>query len=108
MKVKLINVAEYDLKEGKADEIPFNTFSNFSNLCGNNEKIGEKKLPTVRLFKSIDEFKNLTEDERRMLDVSENVRILPNGQFLVFLRDENNKKIATTTETDATADTKEN
>lgn len=105
MKVKLINVAEYDLKEGKADEIPFNTFSN---LCGNNEKIGEKKLPTVRLFKSVDEFKNLTVDERRMLDVSENVRILPNGQFLVFLRDENNKKIATTTETDATADTKEN
>ena len=105
MKVKLINVADYDLKEGKADEIPFNTFSN---LCGNNEKIGEKKLPTVRLFKSVDEFKNLTVDERRMLDVSENVRILPNGQFLVFLRDENNKKIATTTETDATADTKEN
>ena len=105
MKVKLINVAEYDLKEGKADEIPFNTFSN---LCGNNEKIGEKKLPTVRLFKSVDEFKNMTEDERRMFDVSENVRILPNGQFLVFLRDENNKKIATTTETDATADTKEN
>lgn len=105
MKVKLINVAEYDLKEGKADEIPFNTFSN---LCGNNEKIGEKKLPTVRLFKSVDEFKNLTEDERRMFDVSENVRILPNGQFLVFLRDENNEKIATTTSTDATADTKEN
>ena len=105
MKVKLINVAEYDLREGKADEIPFNTFSN---LCGNNEKISEKKLPTVRLFKSVDEFKNLTEDERRMFDVSENVRILPNGQFLVFLRDKNNKKIATTTETDATADTKEN
>lgn len=105
MKVKLINVAEYEIKEGKTDEIPFNTFSN---LCGNNEKIGEKKLPTVRLFKSVDEFKNLTEDERRMFDVSENVRILPNGQFLVFLRDENNKKIATTTETDATADTKEN
>lgn len=105
MKVKLINVAEYEIKDGKADEIPFNTFSN---LCGNNEKIGEKKLPTVRLFKSVDEFKNLTEDERRMFDVSENVRILPNGQFLVFLRDENNKKIATTTETDATADTKEN
>ncbi len=105
MKVKLINVAVYDLKEGKADEIPFNTFSN---LCGNNEKIGEKKLPTVRLFKSVDEFKNLTEDERRMFDVSENVRILPNGQFLVFIRDENNEKIATTTETDATADTKEN
>lgn len=105
MKVKLINVAEYDLKEGKADEIPFNTFSN---LCGNNEKIGEKKIPTVRLFKSVEEFKNLTEDERRMFDVSENVRILPNGQFLVFLRDENNEKIATTTSTDATADTKEN
>ena len=105
MKVKRIKVAEYDLREGKADEIPFNTFSN---LCGNNEKIGEKKLPTVRLFKSVDEFKNLTEDERRMLDVSENVRILPNGQFLVFLRDENNEKIATTTSTDATADTKEN
>lgn len=105
MKVKLINVAEYEIKDGKADEIPFNTFSN---LCGNNEKIGEKKLPTVRLFKSVDEFKNLTEDERRMFDVSENVRILPNGQFLVFLRDENNEKIATTTKTDATADTKEN
>lgn len=105
MKVKLINVAEYDLKDGKADEIPFNTFSN---LCGNNEKIGEKKLPTVRLFKSVEEFKNLSEDERRMFDVSENVRILPNGQFLVFIRDENNEKIATTTETDATADTKEN
>lgn len=105
MKVKLINVADYELKDGKADEVPFNTFSN---LCGNNEKIGEKKLPTVRLFKSVDEFKNLTEDERLMFDVSENVRILPNGQFLVFLRNENNEKIATTTETDATADTKEN
>ena len=32
MKVKLINVAEYELKDGKTTEMPFETFVN---LCGN-------------------------------------------------------------------------
>ena len=31
MKVQLINVAEYDIKDGKTTDIPFGTFVN---LCG--------------------------------------------------------------------------
>ena len=53
MKVQLINVAEYEIKDGKTNDIPFNTFVN---LCGG---VGTGKtdiLPKVRLFKTMGEF----------------------------------------------------
>ena len=102
MKVKLINVAEYDIKEGKATEVPFGTFVN---LCGNVGEPNKKDLPKVRLFKSLEEFKNLSENEMFEINQNENIRILSNGQFLVFLNDTNNVEKSIK---NATADTKEN
>jgi hypothetical protein len=106
MKVKLINVAEYDLKDGKASELPFGTFVN---LCGGVGTGLADKLPKVRLFKTMGEFISLSKDEMMEIDQEEKVRVLPNGQFLVFLKSESNKEENNTEfKKDATADTKEN
>lgn len=106
MKVKLINVAEYELKDGKASELPFGTFVN---LCGGVGTGLAENLPKVRLFKTMGEFISLSKDEMMEIDQEENVRVLPNGQFLVFLKSESNKKENNTqTKTDATTNTKEN
>ena len=105
MKVQLINVAEYEIKDGKTTDIPFSTFVN---LCGN---VGVKNfsvLPKVRLFKSMDEFKNLSTDEMETLEQEESVKVLPNGQFLVFLKGKNKEKKPKTIESDAAANTEEN
>lgn len=84
MKVKLINVAEYEVKDAKTTQIPFETFKN---LCGYEETSGGSaiQLPKVRLFKSFEEFNKLQKEEFDELNVAENVRVLSNGQFLVFL-----------------------
>ena len=105
MKVQLINVAEYDIKDGKTTDIPFGTFVN---LCGNVGQNTTTPLPRVRLFKSMDEFKNLTIQEMETLEQEESVKVLPNGQFLVFLRGKNKEKTIKPTEINATTDTKEN
>ena len=105
MKVQLINVAEYEIKDGKTTEIPFTTFVN---LCGSVGSDTDPVLPRVRLFKSIEEFKNLSNDELESLEQEENVKVLSNGQFLVFLKGWNKKEDITTTETNATANTEEN
>ena len=105
MKVKLINVADYEIKEGKTSDIPFSTFVN---LCGECGVTGAAQLPRVRLFKSVDEFKNLTAEEMDTLKQDEDVKILPNGQFLVFLRGKDKEKEIKPTEDNATADTKKN
>ena len=101
MKVKLINVAEYDIKEGKTTEIPFGTFVN---LCGNVGEPNKIGLPKVRLFKSLEEFKTLSSIEMSEINQEENVRILSNGQFLVFLNDTNKVK---NTDTNAATNTEE-
>ena len=81
MKVRLVNVADYEIKEDKVTDVPFKTFIN---LCGNFVYNGETK-ETVRLFKSMGDFKNISYEEMEEINQEENIKILPNGQFLVFL-----------------------
>ena len=104
MKVKLINVAEYTIKEDKVSEVPFDTFVN---LCGGVGTGKTEDLPKVRLFKTMGEFVNLSTTEMEEIDQNENIRLLQNGQFLVFLKGWNKKEDITTTETNATANTEE-
>lgn len=101
MKVKLINVAEYDVKENKVSEVPF---SSFVNLCGN---VGLEvddgcKLPELRLFKTMSEFITLSKEELSKFDQDKPVTILQNGQFMVYLKD-NNEHL--NIDKDASADT---
>lgn len=105
MKVKLINVAEYNIKEDKVSEVPFETFVN---LCGGVGTGKTEDLPKVRLFKTMGEFINLPTTEMEEIDQNESIRLLQNGQFLVFLKGWNKKEDITTTETNATANTEEN
>ena len=106
MKVKLINVAEYELKDGKGVQMPFDTFVN---LCGGISECSSDNLPKVRLFKTMGEFISLSKDELNEIDVEEKIRVLPNGQFLMFLKREFNKEKKDTNSTEnATADTEEN
>lgn len=104
MKVKLINVAEYNIKEDKVSEVPFDTFVN---LCGGVGTGKTEDLPKVRLFKTMGEFINLSTAEMEEIDQNESIRLLQNGQFLVFLKGWNKKENITTTETNATANTEE-
>ena len=105
MKVKLINVAEYNIKEDKVSEVPFETFVN---LCGGVGTGKTEDLPKVRLFKTMGEFINLSTTEMEEIDQNESIRLLQKGQFLVFLKGWNKKEDITTTETNATANTEEN
>lgn len=105
MKVKLINVAEYNIKEDKVSEVPFDTFVN---LCGGVGVAEDPSLPRVRLFKTMGEFINLSATEMEEIDQNESIRLLQNGQFLVFLKGWNKKEDITTTETNATTNTEEN
>jgi len=105
MKVKLINVAEYNIKEDKVSEVPFETFVN---LCGGVGTGKTEDLPKVRLFKTMGEFINLSTTEMEEIDQNESIRLLQNGQFLVFLKGWNKKEDITTTETNATTNTEEN
>ena len=105
MKVKLINVAEYNIKEDKVSEVPFDTFVN---LCGGVGVAEDPSLPRVRLFKTMGEFINLSATEMEEIDQNESIRLLQNGQFLVFLKGWNKKEDITTTDTNATANTEEN
>lgn len=105
MKVKLINVAEYNIKEDKVSEVPFETFVN---LCGGVGTGKTEDLPKVRLFKTMGEFINLSTTEMEEIDQNESIRLLQNGQFLVFLKGWNKKEDITTSETNATANTEEN
>ena len=105
MKVKLINIAEYNIKEDKVSEVPFETFVN---LCGGVGTGKTEDLPKVRLFKTMGELINLSTTEMEEIDQNESIRLLQNGQFLVFLKGWNKKEDITTTETNATANTEEN
>lgn len=105
MKVQLINVAEYEIKDGKTNDIPFNTFVN---LCG---CVGTGKtdiLPKVRLFKTMGEFISLSTDEMEEIDQNLPIKILSNGQFLVFLKGMDKKENNTESKKNAPTDTKEN
>ena len=84
MKIKLINVAEYDLKDEKTSKVTFNSFVNLCGEVGTNEK-GD--LKRARLFKNIEAFKNCSTDDMQEMNQEEDVRILENGQFIIFLKD---------------------
>lgn len=108
MKVKIVNVADYEIKEEKVTNIPFNTFVNLCGSVGNNIC---DNVSTVRLFKSMEDFKNLSYEEMNEINQEENIKLLPNGQFLVFLKSKsikNKEKNNTTVKNDATANTEEN
>ena len=53
------------------------------------------------------EFINLSTTEMEEIDQNESIRLLQNGQFLVFLKGWNKKEDITTTETNATTNTEE-
>jgi len=95
------------LKDGKASDMPFSTFVN---LCGGINTGLSNDLPKVRLFKTMAEFVSLSNEEVNDIDKEKSVKILSNGQFLVFLKGNNRNKeeIKDSVEENATADTKEN
>ena len=106
MKVRLVNVADYEIKEDKVTDVPFKTFVN---LCGNgNVSYNGETKETVRLFKSMEDFKNISYEEMEEINQEESIKILPNGQFLVFLntKSPNHKeKSNTTVKNDVTTNT---
>ena len=107
MKVRLLNVADYEIKEDKVTDVPFKTFVNLCGKIGYNGETGETK-ETVRLFKSMEDFKNISYEEMEEINQEANVKILPNGQFLVFLKPKssnNKEKSNTTVKNNVTADT---
>ena len=105
MKVKLINVADYEFKEGKATDIPFTTFVN---LCGGVGTGLSETLPKVRLFKTMSEFISLSKEEMMEIDQEQPIRLLSNGQFLVFLKGKKNKEEDFKTDKNAPTDTEKN
>ena len=107
MKVRLLNVADYEIKEDKVTDVPFKTFVNLCGKIGCNGETGEIE-ETVRLFKSMEDFKEISYEEMEEINQEENIKILPNGQFLVFLKSKsikNKEKSNTTVKNNVTADT---
>lgn len=86
MKVNLIKEAEYNLNEDKCSKIPFDTFVKMSGIDTSLSKGNAYKK--VRFFKDINEFKNA--ENISLYDSTKDVFVLPDGQFLIFLKDETN------------------
>ena len=61
-------------------------------VCGGVGSGLSDDLRKVRLFKTMGEFISLSKDEMMEIDQEENVRVLPNGQFLIFLKTKSNKE----------------
>lgn len=132
MKVNLIKEAYYDINEKKSSKLPFNTFMK---MCGTslegNQQSNEKSAtevtpPNVRIFSKIDDFRLLSKKEIDKLDTTQDVIVLPSGDFCIFLKssdenevnsadntdkaitEENTNGVKLKTQQDATTDTKEN
>lgn len=104
MKVNLIKEAVYDLNEKKSSQVPFDAFAKMA--CVDFTKTSGNALPKVRIFETIDEFKQSENFEQ--YDTTKDVHILKNGQFCVFLKEEKTDVVLSNGESDnATADTKE-
>lgn len=84
MKVNLIKEAVYDLNEKKSSRVPFEAFVKMASVDA--KLASGEMLPKVRIFETIDEFKQ-SEDYNRY-DETKDVFILKNGQFCVFLKEE--------------------
>ncbi len=88
MKVKLINVADYELNEEKVSKIPFETFTKMCPATPSDKKLKEddiKTLPNVRLFKTIDDFRDACQTANDF-DETHDILILSNGNILVTLK----------------------
>lgn len=88
MKVILTNEALYEFNEGKNVKMSFSTFKNLSGY-DENKTVLDSSLPKVRLFKTIGEFQKLPSSEIALLDASKDVYVLQNGQFMIFLKENN-------------------
>lgn len=97
MFVRLINSAHYEIKENKGTTMPFETLFN---MCGGTlgDVASKEEIECVRLFKTIDELRSCSSEEIEELDREKDVRIMPNGQILVFLKNKNNNATTATKE----------
>lgn len=86
MTINLINVAKYDLNEEKTSSIPLSVFRKLTSYNAENTKDNEQ-LPKARLFKTQADFLNLTSEEMMEFDETKDVRVLSNGQFIVFFNE---------------------
>lgn len=112
MKVNLIKEANYDLNESKSSKIPFDTFLKMccATMDGK-QPISSltEELPNVRIFASIEEFKELPKTCMDKFDTNKNVYILSNGNFCVFLKKDNDKyAVIEKVEKNVTTSTKKN
>ena len=89
MTINLINVAKYELNEEKTSSIPLSVFRKLTSYNAENVKDGEKLLKG-RLFKTQADFNCLTNEEMMEFDESRDVRVLNNGQFIVFYKETKN------------------
>lgn len=89
MTINLINVAKYELNEEKSSSIPLSVFRKLTGYNGETDN-GEK-CPKARLFKTQSDFLDLTVEEMSEFDETKEVRILNNGQFIVFFKEKEAK-----------------
>lgn len=84
MKVNLIKEANYELNDAKCSLVPFDVFLKMASVDEN--KTQEKEnLKSVRLFTTIEDFREGYNKDT--FDEGEKVRILPNGQFCLYLKE---------------------
>lgn len=118
MKVNLIKEANYDLNELRSSKIPFDTFLKMCGAADKKEEMLTEELPNVRIFASIDDFKALSLNAINKFDNTKDVYILSNGNFCVFMKDDDVSDVKTnaatktiekkTVEKNATTSTKKN
>lgn len=91
MKVNLIKSAEYNFDESKYTRIPFESFVNLNHLPERdlNKTDGINLNPKVRIFESLDEFKNNYNWTTELYDEEKGVFLMPNGKFCLFLKEDN-------------------
>lgn len=112
MQVNLIKEAFYELDDKKATSIPFETFINMCGVTMNgNGSDRYNNIPNVRLFTNVEEFKGISKTEMESLDTSQNVLVLPKGNFCIRLKDKpqittKNKKHDGTTSTEKNTEDK--
>lgn len=101
MKVNLIKHAEYDLNEAKFNKMGFETFCNLTGVSTfEDTTVTENPYDDVRLFTSIDEFRN---SDIKEFDETKDVFVMSNGNFCVFLK---NKSITEQPKNNESTDTK--
>lgn len=91
MKVNLIKIAEYNFDESKYTKIPFEAFVNMNHLPERDahKPIDIEPMPKVRIFESLDEFKNAYNWTTELYDEEKGVFLISNGKFGLYLKEDN-------------------